>query len=302
MKRFLKNNVIVLIFLVFFGVIFLNADFLAIDEANKNMKYTNSMIDECEKIVKNSKNHDEINSCQEILQYQDVEVDFYTVLSDVLVWRVQFVYYFAFLIVIIPSIYKVCKLLKGKYIINSSFRESYKDFFKRYLKTAYQYVWLLPVLSIILLVPIMLNSSLNPEYSILFGTSIWQTNTISNPALFFILYLVYMFLCSFLFINLALLVARKQQKFIPCVILSYIFYMAIEIFFEVVIRIFIFQRIFHSGFGILFNIINIFTFNDAYGIGALLLLNLFFVVLSFFFVWLAYKNKERLVIQCEKNK
>ena len=302
MKRFLKSNIIVLIILVVFSITFLNVDYIAINEANQNIEHTYSIAHECEKIVKTSENQDEINACQEILKYQDIKIDFYTILSDVLVWKIQFIYYIAFLIVIIPSMYKVCKLLTRKHIINSNSRESYKSFFKKYLKTAYQYIWLLPLLSLILIIPIMLNSSLNPEYSNVFGTSIWRTNIVSNPFLFTLLYVIYMFLCSFIFINLALLVARKQQKFIPCVILSYIFYMTIEIFFEVVIRIFIFQKIFNSGFGILFNIINIFTFNDAYGIGTLLLLNLCFAVISFFFVWLTYKNKEKFVIQCEKNK
>ena len=52
----------------------------------------------------------------------------------------------------------------------------------------------------------------------------------------------------------------------------------------------------------IFNIMDIFGFNDLYGIGSLFLVNISFLIISFVFVYLAYKNKEKLVIQCEKNK
>ena len=52
----------------------------------------------------------------------------------------------------------------------------------------------------------------------------------------------------------------------------------------------------------IFNIINVFGMNDLYGVGPLLLVNLCMVLVSFGLVYLAYKDKEKLVIQCEKNK
>ena len=197
---------------------------------------------------------------------------------------------------------KVCKKLKYKQIINSNSRESYHSFLKKLLKTAYQYIWVLALLSLIMMIPIMMNTTMNPEYAISYNSSFWETNTMQHPVLFVIAYLINVTLYSMIFVHIALLVARKQQKTIPCIIISYVLYLAIEIFLETVVKVIIFQRIFHSEFGMIFNIINVFGMNDLYGVGTLLLLNLCMVLISFALVYLAYKNKEKFVIQCEKNK
>ena len=147
-----------------------------------------------------------------------------------------------------------------------------------------------------------MNTSLNPEYAIIKSHGMWQSNIIYHPVLFVISYVINVTLYSMIFVHIALLVARKQQKTVPCIIISYVLYLAIEIFLETVVKVIIFQRIFHSEFGMIFNIINVFGMNDLYGVGTLLLLNLCMVLISFALVYLAYKNKEKFVIQCEKNK
>ena len=222
--------------------------------------------------------------------------------ADALTWQVQYIYYFAFLIVVIPTMIKVCKKLKYKQIINSNSRESYHSFLKKLLKTAYQYIWVLALLSLIMMIPIMMNTSLNPEYAIIKSHGMWQSNIIYHPVLFVISYLINVTLYSMIFVHIALLVARKQQKTIPCILFSYVLYLAIEIFLETVVRLIIIRGIFHSEFGMIFNIINVFGMNDLYGVGTLLLVNLCMVLISFALVYLAYKNKEKFVIQCEKNK
>lgn len=285
-----------------FGVILVNGDYESLQEYKGYNEARQNMIQECKKVIKASADQEKIKECKTAIEKESSEYDFYTVLTDVLVWKVQFIYYLAFLIVVIPSLLKTSKLLKNKYIMNSNSRESYHSFLKKLFCIAYQYIWILPLLSLILMIPLLLNTSLDPTHAILNGTSGWSSNIIHHPALFVISYLIYMILCSFTFINISLLVARKQQKFIPCIILSYILYYAIEIFFETVIGIILFTNILKTDFGIMFNILNIFSFNDSHGIFVLLLLNLAFAILSFGFVYLAYRNKEKLVIQCEKNK
>ena len=130
----------------------------------------------------------------------------------------------------------------------------------------------------------------------------WSTGLIYYPILFLFLYLLNVVILSMIYVNISLVVARFQQKFIPCMILSYIVFFALEIFLETVVRVIILQRTFHTELGMIFNIMDIFGFNDLYGIGSLFLVNISFLIISFVFVYLAYKNKEKLVIQCEKNK
>lgn len=297
MKRFLKNNILIIVIMVIVSILLLNGGYKSLQEYKGYVNADQQLIKECEKEGTNQKEW-----CEEILKNKDVELDFYTVFADALTWQVQYIGYVAFLIVVIPTMIKVCKKLKYKQIINSNSRESYHSFLKKLLKTAYQYIWVLALLSLIMMIPIMMNTSLNPEYAIIKSHGMWQSNIIYHPVLFVISYLINVTLYSMIFIHIALLVARKQQKTIPCILFSYVLYLAIEIFLETVVKVIIFQRIFHSEFGMILNIINVFGMNDLYGVGTLLLVNLCMVLISFALVYLAYKNKEKFVIQCEKNK
>ena len=302
MKKFLKSNALIIVILLIFGVVVLNGDYISLKEFKQNSEYKQTMIQECKVTIKTSNDKKEIKLCKEAIKKESSDYDFYTVFTDVLVWRVQYIYYFAFLIVTVPTLHKICKILKNKLIINSNTRESYNSFLKKFFKTSYKYIWILPLISLIMMIPLLINTSLNPEYSILNGTSGWSSNIIYYPTLFVISYLIYMTFVSITFVNISLIVARFQQKFIPCVILSYIFYFAIEIFLETVIGIMLFTNVLKSNFGIMFNILNTFSFHDSYGIPVLLLINFCFAAASFGFVYLSYRNKEKLVIQCEKNK
>ena len=297
MKRFLKNNILIIVIIVIVSIMLLNGGYKSLQEYKGYVNAEQQLIEECEREGTNQKEW-----CEEILKNKDVKLDFYTVFADALTWQVQYIYYFAFLIVVIPTMIKVCKKLKYKQIINSNSRESYHSFLKKLLKTAYQYIWVLALLSLIMMIPIMMNTSLNPEYAIINSHGMWQSNIIYHPVLFVISYLINVTLYSLIFIHIALLVARKQQKTIPCIIISYILYLAIEIVLETVVRLIIIRGVFHSELGMIFNILNVFGMNDLYGVGPLLLINLCMVLVSFGLVYLAYKDKEKFVIQCEKNK
>lgn len=297
MKRFLKNNILIIVIMVIVSILLLNGGYKSLQEYKGYVNADQQLIKECEKEGTNQKEW-----CEEILKNKDVELDFYTVFADALTWQVQYIGYVAFLIVVIPTMIKVCKKIKYKQIINSNSRESYHSFLKKLLKTAYQYIWVLALLSLIMMIPIMMNTSLNPEYAIIKSHGMWQSNIIYHPVLFVISYVINVTLYSMIFVHIALLVVRKQQKTIPCILFSYVLYLAIEIFLETVVRLIIIRGIFHSEFGMIFNIINVFGMNDLYGVGTLLLLNLCMVLISFALVYLAYKNKEKFVIQCEKNK
>ena len=297
MKTFLKNNILIILIIIVVSIIFITGGYKSLQEYKGYVNAEQQLIKECEREGTNQKEW-----CEEVIKNKDVELDFYTVFADTLTWQVQYINYFAFLIVVVPTMIKVCKILKNKQIINSNSRESYHAFLKKLLKMAYQYIWVLALLSLIMMIPIMMNTSLNPEYAIINSHGMWQSNIIYHPVLFVISYLINVTLYSMIFVHIALLVARKQQKTIPCIIISYVLYLAIEIFLETIVKVIIFQRIFHSEFGMIFNIINVFGMNDLYGVGTLLLLNLCMVLISFALVYLVYKNKEKFVIQCEKNK
>lgn len=122
-----------------------------------------------------------------------------------------------------------------------------------------------------------------------------------NPVLFIIVYLLKMLFISIIYVNITLVVCRKNHRFIPATIISYLLFLVIDIFLEVFVNIVIFSMIFKSNFGIVFNIISPFSLFDYYGLFYSFLIPFILMLISCFAVYLCYKNKEKLIIECEKN-
>src|SRR5699024_10949606 len=131
-------------------------------EHKQTKEYRDTLVERCKE--GNITDNEEKKFCESILNSKEIEVDFYTIFSEVLVWKVQYVYYLAFLIVVIPPMIQICKILKHKHIINSNSRESYKMFLKKFFMTAYKYIWILPLLCLILMIPLLMNFTLYPGY------------------------------------------------------------------------------------------------------------------------------------------
>ena len=302
MKKLLKRNKIVIIILLIFCTIILFSVNSIINDVKQSNMYRSQLVKECKEDIKNGiSDKSYLETCKEAIQNEHIQIDFYTVYSDLLVWKLHYLNAIAFLIVVIPSMFSICKILKNKYIINSLTRESYNSFIKKYLKIAYKYIWVLPFIALFAILLVTINTTFNPEYAIKFSSVVWSTNLIKNPILFVSLYILNIIFYSFTFVNISLIVARKQHKYIPCVILSYILYVGLELFLEVGVTMLISSIIFKSDFGIIFNIMNMFMFNDVFGVTALLMFSFFVMIISFIFVYLMYRSREKLVIDCEKN-
>lgn len=242
-----------------------------------------------------------IEYCNQLLEVNTYKPDFYAMMTDMLVFGIRFINPMAFIILVFPTLFNVCKILKRKYIINALTRQSYKEFLIYFFKESFRYVWLLPFLAIIIIIICIFNTSMDPSFSIKYETSMWYANTIRNPFLFIFLYTFNIVIYSVTFVNLALIVLRKYHNFISAVILSVLSYIGIELFFELILNNIILWGIFKSELGHLFNIMNIFTFSDEYGVVTLLLFSISMLLLSSLGVYLAYRKKENLIIDCEKN-
>ncbi len=239
--------------------------------------------------------------CEQVMNDMDIHNDFYTMMTDVLVFGIRFINPTAFILVVFPTLVNLCRILKRKYILNALTRQSYKEFLVDFLKTAYKYIWLLPLIAIIIISICIMNTSIHPSISLQYDTSMWYAETIKHPILFILLYILNIMIYSFSFINLALMIVRKHHNLIVATILSILIYVGIELFFELVINNLLFGLVFKSELGYLFNIMNIFTFSDQFGILTLLLFSFSMLVLSCIGVYVSYRKKENLVIACEKN-
>ena len=302
MKEILKRNKLVVVVIAVVSIVILFSVNSVLKDVEKSNVYRSQLIQQCKEDMKGEiLDEGYLKTCKEVIKDENIKIDFYTIFSELLVWKIHYFNAIAFLIITIPTLFNICKILKNKYILNSLTRENYNSFMKKYLKVAYKYTWILPFIAIFAIFLVGINSTFNPEYSIKFSTVVWSKDLISNPIVFIVLYILNIIFYSFTFVNISLIIARKQHKYIPCVILSYIFYIGLELFLEVGLNMLISNIIFKSDFGIIFNIMNLFMFNDVFGVSTLLLFSFIVMLISFAFVYLMYRNKERLIIDCEKN-
>lgn len=300
-KLFSKTNILVFIVLLLFA-------FFSI---YKSYRYSNSFklehdnfqeeLKKCDSNINDTSDLSYIKYCERIKNLPDYKEDFFSTFSNIIVFDFGFLNPFAFLLLVIPSLKYVSDLLKYKYLINSVTRESYYSFLKRLYIKAYKYIWILPTIAIIIMIPICFYTTFDSSFANFYETSIWDPNIIKYPFVFILLYLINIILYSISFINISLIVARKQHNYIKAVILSYIVYIGIELFFELIVNELILKIVFNVQFGYLFNIMNLFTFNTQYGVINLLLFSFIFCFLTFIISVLKYKNKENLIIDCEKN-
>lgn len=239
--------------------------------------------------------------CEKVMEDKEINNDFYAMMTDVLVFGIRFINPTAFILIVFPTLVNLCRILKRKYILHALTRQSYKEFLIDFLKTAYKYIWFLPLIAIIIISICIMNTSIHPSISLEYDTSMWYAETIKQPIFFILLYILNIIIYSFSFINLALMIVRKHHNLIIATILSILVYVGIELFFELMINNLLFGLVFKSELGYLFNIMNIFTFSDQFGIPTLLLFSFFMLLLSSIGVYFSYRKKENLVIICEKN-
>ena len=300
-KNFKKTNIIIIVIISIFTFYSIYKNYTYYNLFELQHKKIQLEIKECDDTISKSNDVSFINHCHRIKNLQNYKEDFFSTLTNILVYDFSFLNPFAFLLLVIPSLKYISDLLKYKYVINSMTRTSYNSFLKHFYLEAYKYIWLLPLIALIIMLPICLYTTFDPSYANFYGTSMWDLNTMQNPVTFITLYIINIILYSISFINISLIVIRKHHDYIKGLILSYIVYIGIELFFEVIVNELVLKSIFNSQIGYLFNIMNFFTFNTEYGVFNLLLFSFLFCITTFVISFLKYKNKENLIIDCEKN-
>lgn len=302
MFKFLKRNLFVIVFIiVVFGYVFNGIsksvnEFQQIDKKKENiaLKCETDLSDE-----NNSYSDNYIKYCENILSYKDDKFSFYNYLSDMAIEKCGLVVgYLGLLVVLVPALYYVCRLLKNGYIVNYLTRKNYLSFLKCLFGKAYRFVWILPLIAIIMICVSLKYGVIQNNTNTL---TLWMSDITNNIYLFIILYLINIFMYSCMFINLGLIVARYQNNYFLSLVLSYVIFFGLELFLELFSASGVCNVFFkdYCG-GSFFNIMDAFTFNDAYGVSSVMLFSFVMLVISFVGVFLAYMNQEKLVIKSER--
>lgn len=302
MFKFLKRNLFVIVFIiVVFGYVF-NGIGKSVNEFQQIDKRKENIALKCETDLSdknNSYSDNYIKYCENILFYKDDKFSFYNYLSDMAIEKCGLlVGYLGLLIVLVPALYYVCKLLKNGYIVNYLTRKNYLSFLKFLFGKAYRFVWILPLIAIIMICVSLKYGVIQNNTNTL---TLWMSDITNNIYLFIILYLINIFMYSCMFINLGLIVARYQNNYFLSLVLSYVIFFGLELFLELFSASSLCNVFFkdYCG-GSFFNIMDAFTFNDAYGVSSVMLFSFVMLVISFVGVFLAYRNQEKLVIKSER--
>ncbi len=200
--------------------------------------------------------------------------------------------------VVISSTYYISKYLKNNILSNDLTRQSYKKIKTKLLICSWLPALVIPIISIFKLIVFYVMTK-NFDYSA--SVIMWQESSLSNVGLFFVSYILISLFDSLIYSNISLIVIRKKHNFILSSLLSYLVIIGVELFLEIVVNMLICTNIFHSEIGVVFNIINFGCFNDSYGIFIPLVVSIVIFFITLIIVCLIYKNKEKVIIDCEIN-
>lgn len=298
---------IVMIF--FFIILALSISIFGIKAAAEHKENINLLEDEmihnCEVLDKNAATSEQLEVCERIEsvdynKYNPTAFETYEsyILEFVRKYCGEFIIIF---IILLGSIFYMSKYLRNRIILNDLTRESYRTIKKKLFLSSWKYSLLLPLMFIIIFIFVIIfigNVGISESDRITY--SLANTMFDNNVLVYFVVLLINSFILTLLYSNIGLIVSRKEHNYILAVIKSYLLIIAIELFFEIVLYHIIY-KLFGSSCGVYLNILTIYnyTYVDKNLLTIFILLCL--LVISFVILYFCYRNKEKLIIDVEKN-
>lgn len=222
--------------------------------------------------------------------------DFFDALSNIVISRIFIIDFFGILVLIIPTLFMVNQIFKDQVLINLLTRESYSKFLRKLFAKVYRYIWLFPTLLIIFIGLLLSFTKLN------LSIDVFSSN--DNPIVFLICYVLNSLVVSGIYLNIALISLRYKHNYVVSCITSFIVYLALVLFFQIGIDYVLIQNTLEIDELVgLFTTTGIFEVNfwREISILAYLLINISLYIIFAIGVYFCYKNKEKLIIHCEKN-
>lgn len=300
MKNFIKENFIAIIFfaiLVGFGI-YQVYDFDKVS-MEADLSTADSII-EC--LLKYEKSKPGI--CDEMLKiHEEVKKgpDFYN-MSFTIIDKFSKNVYVMFFVISIPVLYNVCRIFRNKHLIYELTREDYKKFKRSFFKKAYFSSMILALSILVVFIITIIYCKGFSTNSIIAEGSLGGEIKYSMSPIFYIFTVLYRVLVAgMIYTNFSLIVARKNHNFYIANILSYLLFIGTEVVFEG-LGDYIFYEFFHIDSMVIYiNMLNVFNLNLGKGIIALYLPLTIILIVTSIIVYLKYRNKEKLIIDCEKN-
>lgn len=201
--------------------------------------------------------------------------------------------FISIILIVLCSCYYPCRHLKNNVITNYVSRESYSKYRKKIFLNTWFVVSIIPILMIIRIILCYLYTG---NWDLYYGIDVGN----SLPVYLISTIVISTFATATL-TNISLIASRKQHNFVLASVVSFLTIIAVELSFECILCP-ILNTITHSDIGHMFNILSygIAVFN-AYGYLPPIIFSLSTATISYIIARLAYKDKEKLIIDCEAN-
>lgn len=186
---------------------------------------------------------------------------------------------------------------------NELTRMKYNDFLKKNYKRVLKLALISPLFLIFLFLiglPISSGFRINivQEFT---GNYLSTINSAlhSNTLMYFIPLIINVYIFSVFFGNVAIFCCKKCKNFIVSIVCSYLVFLAIAFFFEIIVGATVYQL---TGIPVsnYISLLNIFANNGVENMFFVMAFAIFLAVSSTYINYLSYKNKEDVIIECEK--
>ncbi len=290
-----KNKLIIIVFTVL--LLFTGYNVLeTVNEFNNIYRSENKFLDFC----RETQDEEYKEVCDKALNKEPLHLDFFYAFSNIMIFGYRNVFAFISLIALIPGIYYISRVFKNNILENMLTREKYKSAIRKIFTKAYLTTLIFPIIiSLVFLFCYFYTGGFSITNSIT-GTG-WSIETLSHPIAFIFLYLINILICGMLYVSVGLCITRKYHNYFVSLILSYLSVLGIELFLEIFVGAFIMSYVFHDGYSVLISIMNPLSFTDSNGMLGMMICPSIFLGLSAILLYFLYRDKEKLIIDCEKN-
>lgn len=185
---------------------------------------------------------------------------------------------------------------------NKFLREDYKKYLKKQYLIVHKAALLMPFSLILVFIFACFFTNFNFDTSLVFKNSAvyseWKYN---NFFLYGLTVCIIQYLISLLYANIGIISIKNNKNKLVSIVMSYIIFIIVYIFIYIVLYVFIINKF--LGFKELteyFNIIGYWFFNTDIKLIWIIMLSFIFQFISFIWLYIIYKNKEKLVLSYEK--
>lgn len=226
----------------------------------------------------------------------DTFTGFFTILSTNKLYYISLIFP---LLIMICSIEHFHKKFKNGFIKNEITRDSYFKVLKKSVISCYlrSFVFVLLILFVCLLAYFICGHFNYEQRLFLFPTYEWFYTNLPISIIIYFLNIIFQYL---FYVNIAFIFVKNNKNIFVCVILSYLCWLIIDIILELIIARYILFFLFDIWLGDTFNLFSIYVWDLRDGDLLKFYISIVLFFLSFLVLCLKYRNKEKVVISCEK--